>query len=39
MKMSKKYIIDKKLERFKKSKFRSSFHLFKKDKEYVLEKG
>ena len=39
MKMSEKYIIDKKLERFKKSKFRSSFHLFKKDKEYVLEKG
>lgn len=39
MKMSKKYMIDKKLERFKKSKFRNSFHLSKKDKEYVLEKG
>ena len=39
MKMSKKYMIDKKLERFKKSKFRNSFHLSKKDKEYVLKKG
>ena len=39
MKMSKKYMIDKKLERFKKSKFRSSFHLSNKNKEYVLEKG
>ena len=39
MKMSEKKKIDIKLERFKSSKFRSSFHLSKKDKEYVLKKG
>lgn len=39
MKMSEKYIIDKKLERFKTSKFRSSFHLSSKDKKYVMDKG
>lgn len=39
MKMSEKYVIDKKLERFKTSKFRSSFHLSNKDKQYVLDKG
>ncbi len=33
MKMSEKKKIDIKLERFKSSKFRSSFHLSKKDKE------
>ena len=39
MKMSEKYVIDKKLERFKTSRFRSSFHLSNKDKKYVLDKG
>lgn len=39
MKMSEKYVIDKKLERFKTSKFRSSFHLSNKDKKYVLDRG
>lgn len=39
MKMSEKYVIDKKLKRFKTSKFRSSFHLSNKDKQYVSDKG
>ena len=39
MKMSEKYIIDKKLERFKTSKFRSRFHLYNKDRKYVSDKG
>ena len=39
MKMSEKYIIDKKLERFKTSKFRSGFHLSNKDRKYVSDKG
>lgn len=37
--MSEKYIIDKKLERFKISKFRSGFHLSNKDRKYVSDKG